>query len=162
MVSRRLLPAALGAALLVALPGAAAARQARTQTPASTFLMAAYIGPVQKTFPTVDISAGVNIYAARDALFGKLGEPALMGDPTPFTIKTSQMARALGAFAGLMSSPKGSQFEIGLYSINMSTGAVKAKRFDAKAGKAALSKLAKYLPAQPAGAIKRLRSIAFP
>ena len=160
MVSKRLILAALGAALLVALPGQAGAGQARAQTLANTFLMAAYIGPVQKPFPTVDISGGVDVFQARYALLTKLGAAVpLQGSPTPFTIKPAQIAKARHAFGLLKSSRVGSKFKIGLYLIDTSTGAVKAKRFTLTAGKAALTKLARSLPAQPSGALKRLRML---
>ena len=162
MVTKRLLLAVVGAALLVALPGSASARPAQTQTLANTFVMAAYIGPVQKPFPTVDISGGVDIFQARDALLSKLGAALPFGAPTPFTITPSQMGQARNAFAALTSSPAGTKFKIGLYLMNMSTGKVTAKRFGATPGKAALAKLAGSLPAAPRGAIKRLRTMAFP
>ena len=162
MVSKRVLPAALGVALLVALPSSAVARQSRTQTLAKTFLMAAYLGPIAKPFPTVDISGGVNIFKGRNALSLKVADPALTGAPTPFTITPSKLGQALNVVKALMGSPKGSEFKIGLYFIDVGSGKVTARRFNATAGKAALSKLARALPAKPAAAIKSLRSAAFP
>ena len=162
MVSKRVLLAAFGVAILVALPGAAVARQSRTQTLANTFLMAAYLGPIQKPFPTVDISGGVNIFKGRNALSARVPEPALTGAPTPFTITPSKLGPALNVVKSLTRSPTGSEFKIGLYFIDVGSGKVTIRRFNAKAGKAALTKLAGSLPAKPAAAIRSLRSAAFP
>ena len=125
--------------------------------------MAAYIGPVDKLLWTVGISGGgVDPYAARDALYLKFHELALLGTLTKSTIKTGKLTTALNTFAALKKSPAGSTFKIGLYRIDMSTGMATAKRFNAATGKAALTKLANSLPANQAAAIRGLRSAAFP
>jgi hypothetical protein len=158
-----LLAAVVGASAFVVLPGSSAgAGASRTASVAQTFIMAAYIGPVDKPLWTVGVSGGVNPYTARNALYGKFHVLALLGTLKKSTIPPSKLTPALNAFAALKPSPTGSAFRIALYRIDMSTGKATAKRFNAAAGKAALTKLAASLPAKPAAAIKSLRNAAFP
>ena len=158
-----MLAAVVGGLALVVLPGSSAlAGESRAENVAQTFLMAAYIGPVDKLLWTVGISGGVNPYQARNALYLKTHELALLGTLKKSTIAPSKLTPALNAFAALKSSPTGSKFKIGLYRIDMSTGKASIKRFNATAGKAALTKLAAALPINPRIAILKLRKAAFP
>ena len=162
MVSKRLISAAAVAAfLLVALAGSADARQSRATTPAKSFVMVGYLGPVDKPFPTVDLSGGVNIFQARHALLLKLGAgvrppPSAL---TPFTISAGKMTKVLNTVTALSNSQKGSPVKIGIYSIDMSSGKVKVRTLNATAGKAALNKLAGVLPTAPAAAIRKFRKM---